>query len=226
MAMSKVKVANGQIMLTSAVQKACWFEVTTATMQERMQQHAVQERVDWEQRHVYTHKQRLMQSIINRLGRQASRGRQTDSLHTATAGTFDIPDLQRTIKHATPNEAPIMVVCTGSHSNPARLSQLRLDDSLLQHIPGVPHTYGPILAAGHASVAIRGMPLGMSAGTDVSLGVPQIPNVHVTCQADSALFTVSVIHLDLGRACGNQECIPCTAKDLCQASPIVGTVHR
>lgn len=105
-----------------------------------------------------------------------------------------------------------MVVGAGSHSNSARLGQLRLDDSLLQHIPGVPHTYGPILAAGHASVAICGVPLGMGAGTDVSLGVSQVPNVHVTSQADSALFTIPVIHLDLGRACGNQECIPCTAK--------------
>ncbi len=119
-----------------------------------------------------------------------------------------------------------MVVGTGSHSNSARLGQLRLDDCLLQHIPGVPHTYGPILAAGHASVAIRGVPLGMGAGADVSLGVPQVPNVHVTRQADPALFAVSVIHLDLGRAGGNQECVPCTAKGLCQKLPIVGTIHR
>lgn len=49
-------------------------------------------------------------------GRQADR--QTDSLHTCT---FDIPDLQSTVKHATPNEAPIMVVGTGSHSDSARL---------------------------------------------------------------------------------------------------------
>ncbi len=119
-----------------------------------------------------------------------------------------------------------MVVGTGSYSNPARLGQLRLDDSLLQHIPGVPHTYGPILAAGHASVAVYGMPLGMGAGTDVSLGVPQVPNVHVTRQADPTLFAVAVIHLDLGRACGNQKCVPCTAEGLCQALPIVGTVRR
>ena len=119
-----------------------------------------------------------------------------------------------------------MVVGTGSYSNPARLGQLRLDDSLLQHIPGVPHTDGPILAAGHASVAVCGVPLGMGAGTDVSLGVPQVPNVHVTRQADPALFAVSVIHLDLGRAGGNQACIPCTAKGLCQQLPIVSTAHR
>ena len=119
-----------------------------------------------------------------------------------------------------------MVVRTGSHSNPARLGQLRLDDSLLQHIPGVPHTYGPILAAGHASVAVCGVPLGMSAGTDVSRGVPQSPNGHVPRQADPTLLAVSVIHLDLGGACGNQECVPCTTKGLCQALPTVGTVRR
>ncbi len=119
-----------------------------------------------------------------------------------------------------------MVIGTSSHSNPARLGQLRLDDSLLQHIPGVPHTYGPILAAGHASVAVCGVPLGMGAGTDVSLGIPQVPNVHVTRQADPTLFTIPVIHLDLGRAGGNQECIACTAKGLCQELPIVGTVQR
>ena len=57
-----------------------------------------------------------------RIRRQAKAGRQadrqTDSLHTCT---FDIPDLQSTVKHATPNEAPIMVVGTGSHSDSARL---------------------------------------------------------------------------------------------------------
>ncbi|KAA6427986.1 MAG: hypothetical protein FRX49_02648 [Trebouxia sp. A1-2] len=113
-----------------------------------------------------------------------------DTAVTSSRCTFDIPDLQSAIKHATPNEAPIMVVGTGSHSNSARLGQLRLDDSLLQHVPGVPHTYGAILAAGHASVAVCGMPLGMGAGTDVSLGVSQVPNVHVTRQADPTLFTV------------------------------------
>ncbi len=119
-----------------------------------------------------------------------------------------------------------MVVGTGSHSNSARLGQLRLDDSLLQNIPGVPHTYGPILAAGHASVAVCGVPLGMGAGTDVSLRVSQVPNVHVTCQADPALLAVPVIHLHLGRACGNHECIPCTAKGLRQELSIIGTLHR
>ena len=112
--------------------------------------------------------------------------------------TFDIPDLQSAVKHATPNETAIMVVGTGSHSDSAGLDQLGFDDGLLQHVPGVPHAYGAVLAAGHASVAVCGVPLCVCAGADVALGVPQVPDVHVPCQADATLLAITVVHLDLG----------------------------
>ena len=54
------------------------------------------------------------------------------------------------------------------------------------------------------------MPLGVCAGADVALGVPEVPDVHVTSKADAALLAVAVVHLDLGGPRGHQEGIPCT----------------
>ena len=123
--------------------------------------------------------------------------------------TFDIPDLQSAIEHTTTNQAPIVVVGTCSDGNPARFSQLWLNDRLLEHIPGVPHTYGPIITASHAGVLVSGVPLCVCAGTDVTFGVTEVPDIHVARQTDPALFAVSVVHLDLGGAGGHQEGITC-----------------
>lgn len=102
-----------------------------------------------------------------------------------------------------------MVVGTGSHSNPARLGQLRLDDCLLQHVPGIPHTYGPIVAAGHACVPVCGVPLCVCAGTDVALGVSEVPDVHVSSHADASLLAITIIHLDLRGAGCYQKSVTC-----------------
>ena len=102
-----------------------------------------------------------------------------------------------------------MVVGTGSDSNPARFGQLWLDDCLLQHVPGIPHTYGPIVAASHAGVPVCGVPLCVRAGTDVAFCVPEVPDVHVTGDADAPLFAISIIHLDLGGAGCDQKGITC-----------------
>ena len=69
--------------------------------------------------------------------------------------TFDVPQLNGAIIHASTNEAPIMAVSACRHCNPARLCKLWFDDSLLQHIPGIPHTNGPILTACHACKGVR-----------------------------------------------------------------------
>lgn len=102
-----------------------------------------------------------------------------------------------------------MVVGASSDSNPAGLSQLGLDDSLLQHVPGVPHTYGPVIAAGHAREAVCGVPLCMCAGADVALGVPEVPDVHVPCHAHPPLLPIPVVHFDLGGAGRHQKGVTC-----------------
>lgn len=102
-----------------------------------------------------------------------------------------------------------MVVGTGSDSNPAGFGQLRLDDSLLQHVPGVPHPNGSIVAAGHAGVSVCGVPLCVCAGTDVALGVSEVPDVHVPSHADASLLAITIIHLDLRGAGCYQKGITC-----------------
>ena len=102
-----------------------------------------------------------------------------------------------------------MVVGTGSDSNPARFGQLWLDDGLLQHVPGIPHTYGPIVAAGHAGVSICGVPLCVCAGTDVAFCVSEVPDVHVTSHADAPLLAIAIIHFDLRGPSCYQKGITC-----------------
>ena len=90
-----------------------------------------------------------------------------------------------------------MVVGTGCDSNPARFGQLWLDDRFLQHVPGIPHAYGPIIAAGHSGVSVCRVPLCMCAGTDVAFCVSEIPDVHVTSHTDATLLAIAIIHFDL-----------------------------
>lgn len=57
---------------------------------------------------------------------------------------------------------------------------------------------------------VGGMPLGKGAGADVALGIAQVTNVHVACQALPTLLAIPVIHLDFAGTRRHHEGITCS----------------
>ena len=63
--------------------------------------------------------------------------------------TFGIPDVDTAVHHTGRNAAANIIVSAGTDTDSSRLLQLRLDDSFLCYLIGIPKPDGAVLTTGH-----------------------------------------------------------------------------